>query len=336
MKRRWLKYMPRLVGVALLAFLLFQLDIANILSLLGDMSWSWMLLAAGLYLPHLGLKAYRWRYLLRRYGVHYPFADAFLAYLGGVFVGLFTPGRLGEFIKAVHTVRDCDMRPGESFGLVLVDRLFDLSMLVAVGLMTLYVFESYLLTFGTVLLLVAGVIVAVAFRRAPDLRWIRRHTSFLGRFSQILLKEGGWLSQVHHVVHRMTWGTILSCAALTVGAYALYFLQCYFAGRALQLPVGFLGTSAAIALGSLVALLPFSVSGIGTRDAAIVAYLSTYGVSLDQSVAFSVAIFVIFYGFGGLIGGVCWLIKPVSLRNLSDLFKNETNETGDGGAATPV
>jgi len=100
-------------------------------------------------------------------------------------------------------------------------------------------------------------------------------------------------------------------SVLTVTISGLYLLA-----LALGLPIKFVPVSYAIALGSLVTLLPISISGLGTREATIIAYLSTLGISAEAALGFSLLVFATFYLGGGLMGAAAWWLKPVPLTRL--------------------
>ena len=56
-------------------------------------------------------------------------------------------------------------------------------------------------------------------------------------------------------------------------------------------------------------LIPVSVGGIGTRDAAIVAYLALLGIAPTHALAFSIVMFGVFHVGGAVIGLACWWMK---------------------------
>jgi hypothetical protein len=113
---------------------------------------------------------------------------------------------------------------------------------------------------------------------------------------------------------QLTWPGILLSIALTVLAYGIFFGQCYLLALALDLPVGFVPVTFAVALGSLVTLIPISISGLGTREAAMIAYLSSAGIDAESAISFSLLVFVTFSLAGGLIGAAAWWIKPVTIH----------------------
>ena len=54
-----------------------------------------------------------------------------------------------------------------------------------------------------------------------------------------------------------------------------------------------------------------SVSGIGTRDAALVLLLAPHGVAAPQALSFSLAYLACSLAFSNGLGGLCWLRDPL-------------------------
>lgn len=312
------RYGLRLIGVLLFIVLLLTTDTARLLDALRQADAGLLTLSLVLYVPHILIKALRWRYLLAQMDISYGVWDAFLSYQGAIFLGLLTPGRLGEFARAAHITQDCNVSTGQALSSVLLDRLFDLAALVSVGSLALLALGS-----GQLLLIVAGVglllmaLAALMIFRDASFRWLQSLLLKTGRPGELLIGDESWFVQIRHSLLMLSPGALLIAALMTLAAYALFFLQTYLAARAFHLPLDVITTSYATALGSLVALIPVSVSGLGTRDAAIATYLSTQGITLAQSISFSLSIFVVFYIGGGLLGFIAWQMKPVDLQHSS-------------------
>jgi uncharacterized protein (TIRG00374 family) len=311
-------WLPRLVGILLLVTLLVRLDITRVYQAVCEANLYLIAISAVAMIPLILIKTVRWQLILRSQDVRFRFWPAFLAYFGSLFVGFLTPGRLGEFVKAVHVQRDCRVSLARAFSSVLGDRLFDLCALLTVG-------ASALLTFtfkgSEVLKLVAAVLTLalplVLFLNRTVFGWLRRLGIKMGRLGRKLFVRGSWLLEMRQGLRQLTWASIITALLLTGLAYTLFFSQCYLLAVALGLPVDYVHVSHAVALGSLATLLPISISGLGTREATIVAYLAMRGVSEEPALAFSMLIFSTFYVAGGLMGAVAWWAKPVSIDWLS-------------------
>lgn len=318
-----LRRMPwlRLAGVALLVILLRWLNLEQIGHALHSANEGLIAAAIALNLPMILIKTIRWQAIMAVQKIRYPLRDAYLAYWGSIFIGFFTPGRLGEFVKAAHVSRDCGVSGGQALSGVLADRLFDLLALLLAGgaaLLALSGSEADLLVLlGAVVLLIAMPALWVNDR---FWNWFRQQIQglenrFFGRpalFSRLLAEKSS-LSDLRQGLRQLTWPWLLAAASLTALAYLVFFFQCYLLALALHLPASFIPVLYSVALGSLVTLLPLSISGLGTREAAMVAYLGTVGVTAEAALSFSLLIFFTFYVAGGGMGALAWWVKPVSL-----------------------
>lgn len=312
----------RILGLVILVILLWKIDLNRVLTVMKTADPSLVMIAVVLNLPQIGLKAVRWRRLLKSQNISYPLSSAMLSYFGSIFVGLLTPGRLGEFIKAWHVHHDCEVPTARAFSSVLADRLFDLYALLLFGgaallsktvghqTTTLAVFAGA----ATVLILPL-----MAFLHNTAFRKMRDIGMRLGKIGGKLFADGSWLLNLRSGLKELSTPAVLGSIGITACAYALFFLQCYLLALAVHLNAGFLQTSFAVALGSLVTLIPISISGLGTREAAVMAYLGSVGVSPDAGLGYSLLVFVTFYVAGALFGAVAWWIKPVSWNTVRQI-----------------
>ena len=310
----WLKRGVRVLGLVLLVLLLATVDRDQLWQALTTADLRLLALSIALYIPHIMTKALRWRVILSFMGIPYRYRDAYLSYQGGIFIGLLTPGRLGELARAMHITKDCEADTSDALASVLLDRICDLVMLLLVGTMALLQFGMQ----GADVVVIASTILIIGVMIALGV-WdrtfepIRRRLFMLGRIGKWIAAEDSLPVRMRQRVLSLPSVAWVIAGALTLIAYGLFFLQCYLAARAFHLPISFVTASFATALGSLVALIPVSISGLGTRDAAIVAYLNSYGIPTARALSFSLAFFLVFYLVGGLIGALAWQLKPITL-----------------------
>jgi glycosyltransferase 2 family protein len=222
---------------------------------------------------------------------------------------------LGEFVKTIHVSHDCGIPAPRAFPSVLVDRLFDLYALLLFGSTALLAGsqqKSKALLFAESALLLILPLIAIlhqaTFARIQS--WGMR----TGKFGKKFFGEGSWLQELRNFLITLRWNHILLASLLTTIAYAIFFGQCYFLAIGLGMNIGFLKVCFAVSLGSLVTLIPISISGLGTREAVMITYLGRAGISPELSLGFSLLVFVTFYVAGGLIGAIAWFIKPVPLK----------------------
>jgi uncharacterized protein (TIRG00374 family) len=303
----------RLIGVAILALILSRLDLEATLKALAGVRFGYVFLALAASPLVFGLKTWRWRELLKIQGIAYSLGDAFLAFMAGLFLGLVTPGRLGEMGRALYLKQDLDVPVSEGLANVLMDRLFDLYTILVLGSAGLVWFR--LLPPWALAVIVAGTagallmpiallserLAAYGMHIVAALPFIRRRQAQLAEATtrfQLALRP---LLSPHLIVPLL----------LTLLAYALFFAQMKLLALALDLDVSLPYLAVCLSIAGVITLLPISFSGLGTRDAILIALFSPIGLPPEEAVAFSTLFFLVSYVASGSIGGLAWQLKPL-------------------------
>lgn len=309
-----IQFLLRIVGSLLLVYLLTQVDLERFTTTVFQTSWL-IVPALLMNFPMLLLKVLRWKILLRGQGVQYGLWPAILAYLGSIYLGMLTPGRLGELVKALHVTKDCKVSSGKAFSSVLVDRIFDLYLLLGVGSLALILAaEGNWWTFLSVVVVILGLTGSLAL-----FIWDSAFTivvNLIGRLSDRIAKIFGpdsWVNDLRQGLRGLSVNSLATGIILTLGSYIFLFCQTYLVALAIGMDISLVSISCAYALGSLVTLLPLSVGGLGTREATIVAYLGGLGIDPETGLGFAFLIFVNFWVTSVLLGFFCWLIKPLPM-----------------------
>ena len=113
--------------------------------------------------------------------------------------------------------------------------------------------------------------------------------------------------------YRAWWG-LLGCAALTVLSWAITYAANYLYCVSLGLEIGYFEIAGISAVASLVALLPISIAGAGTRDAALIVMLAPFGASPVQAVALS-ALMLSNVVFVGAVCALAFVALPARLSS---------------------
>ena len=313
---RWRQAIFRLIGLAILAFILTRIDLKATLAALKGLHWGYLLLAVAANLPLFGLKAWRWQEMLKMQGIHYPWRDAFLVFVAGLFLGLVTPGRVGEMSKALYLKQDRDVPVSVGFANVLMDRLFDLYTIMVLGTVGLIWFR--LLPQWALALILAGTLASLLLpilllskRLASSALAVVRRLSILRRYEPRLAAATDRFQQG---LRPLLTPRLILPLLLTQVAYLLFFEQGQLLAQAVDLPVGIVYLAVSLSVAGVVTLLPISISGLGTRDAALIAMLAPLGITAAHTMAFSTLYFLTFYIVGGIIGAVAWQLKPLERR----------------------
>lgn len=275
----------------------------------------WLALAAPAFLAFTLAKALRWLGLLRLARTPYPASRALAVYQASAFLGFVTPGRVGDFAKAAYLQRDLGTPWSAGVASTLADRALDLVGLAAVAAGALALAAPP----GPLRGLLLGAL-AMAALAAPALvspRLQRLAARALARVAPTSRASGALQRPVERLadeLERLWSPRLLPLALLTAAGFACLFGGAFALARALGLPIDLATTTYVVAAASLVALLPVSVSGIGTRDAALVVLLAPHGVAPAQALSFSLAYLGYSVVFSNGLGALCWLRDPLGRR----------------------
>src|SRR5258708_8596848 len=128
------------VGAALFLFILKKVDLPATLHLLRQANGVFCLGAFIAVVGMIYLKAIRWSALLKMQGYHYSVWNCFLVYMASMYWGNITPGRPGDFIKVLYLKEDLKLSMRTGITSVLVDRVFDLYILLILGCMGILIY----------------------------------------------------------------------------------------------------------------------------------------------------------------------------------------------------
>ena len=302
--RRWL---PRLLGLALSVVAIVVVgprDVAHGLRAANP----WLVgIAAVAVFPLLAPKARRWQIVLADFGIALPWRDAFRFYAIGLWAAIVTPGQLGDGLKAWYVQsRGGNLAP--ALASVVVDRLFDVLMLLAAAALGVAVYgAAFGAQFALVGILTVVTIVGIVVAARPALR--NRAAALLPSIVRTRLARMRWVGALRDAhLDAASLGLALVWSLVSFGATLGRIYLCF---RALDIhlpPVTFV---AVVGLSSLAGLL--SISGIGTRDWALIALLGREHIGHETALAAS--FLILFLNLTNIVPGlIAWYRDPVPLR----------------------
>jgi uncharacterized protein (TIRG00374 family) len=290
MGERLRKWTLRSIGPIVLLYIVWNIDLAELFGILRRCSPKFLLAAYFMIIPALLLRAARWRSLLFGQGLRSGFVETVNVYSYSILMGMVTPGHIGEFIKVFY-LKQRGLSLGGSFFSVFLDRILDILFLFIVGAVALFALISSETRNVTIAaLLLAGVLGAFSlmwfFTRGKgfELTLVCLKSVSPTKFRAKMLSG---FSDFADGFQRMTIVGATQAFALTAFAWTANYYAVYLLGRSLGFEISFAEMAGIAAIASFVALLPISVMGVGTRDAALIVLLAQYGVSEEGAVAFS-------------------------------------------------
>jgi uncharacterized protein (TIRG00374 family) len=307
-RHRWLSW----VGLLLLAWLIWHLGPDEILSALSRTDLALFACAFLFYFPTILIRIWRWRIILRCNDIEYGFARAAQAYLIGILIGLATPGRIGEFSRAMFLRNDVGVPLVRGLPTVLADRLFDFLVLIPIAGLALISLGPAQAKSGwmAVGVLAGGLgLGLLLILHTPTIKRLRMLLARMAPKSRVGAQISELLDETNRGFRQIRPLAFVHALSATAVAFVFFYAECFIIAKSLGMEVTPIAPAYAISLGILVSMVPLSISGIGTRDAAVIAYLSLYAVPPAMAIGFSLLWFLAFYGMNAFLGTVAWLLR---------------------------
>ena len=288
-----------IVSLGLIAFMLSRLDLDNMLRFVRRADPLLVFATLVAVFMDRSLMVVRWMKLVEALDVRVSRRHVVKIFFLSTFFGSFLPSGVGgEAVRAVSFSRLTDRRV-ESVASIVMDRLLGLLSMLIAGLVSLLVFyrvyphpSLLAVTLALFVGLVAGL--ALALSRTTH--------------EKILAGGGGnWRSKAADAMgqYRNRLGTLGFVLALSVGVQLLRVLQAYLLSESMALETPAIYFLCFIPPILIVTMLPISVGGWGTTNAAYVALFSQVG--MDPDGAFVLSVLILALGvIGNLPGGLIY------------------------------
>jgi uncharacterized protein (TIRG00374 family) len=293
------------ISIGLVAFMISRLDTSNMMRFLRRADLVLVALTLLAVLADRMLMAFRWMKLVEALGVHAARAKLLKIFFLSTFFGSFLPSGVGgEAVRAISFSK-LTSKGIESVASVVLDRLFGFLSMLLTGLLSLAVFYRvyphpallYVVLAASVAMLV---LLGAALARPVHALLLARFGSAKGRIAEWARKGVDAMSR-----YREKPGVLAFVLSISVLVQLLRVLQAYLLSESMDL-----GTPAVYFLCFVppilvVTMLPVSVGGWGTANAAYVYLFSQVG--MDPDGAFVLSVLILGLGVvGNLPGGLIY------------------------------
>ena len=285
--KRWFllrSFLRLAVGLALVAGLAWFVDLGEVFARFRRVP-PWVFLIAWLtWFGSITAHVLRWRLALQTLGVRIGFARLLRLVVAGYFLSLFLPSAIGGDIIRVYGTKDETEGVLKSTGIIAVERYFGFLGTFVLALPALVVtdFGSYHPKLAAAVVGLFVILVAAFFIAADS-----RVSSICQRMAGAI----GW-ERVGEMIDRLSGSLREFVSRPRLLATMVFYSVLMKVSVAVQIWVLAKGLDIRIDLGELLVFLPlynlactlpFSISGLGTREVALAAFFTEMGLSVDQA-----------------------------------------------------
>lgn len=306
----WLRFS----GVVAFVILLLRLSVQAQQVQLGHLDLRWLGFCILLTILQVLLEALVWQQLLVIQRIRHPYPKTLLAYLSSQYLGLVTPGHVGEFLAPGYISMETGITFGYALSSVVMKKMLTWITIMGFGIWGLQLLAQLPLGNGWVIVL-KGVLVLLVLSAGIAV-WVVS----LRRLARKWQKLSPWqidMTELRAGLRQLRSVKLVMPLAMTVAAFGLLFIQFDAVLRSLGIVLPLVLVAKIIAFSRIAArALPLSVFGFGTKDVVVIGLLTQQGI--DQAVGLTVTLLflVCSYLFMLLLSGLCWWIKPLVVRRI--------------------
>jgi glycosyltransferase 2 family protein len=302
------------VAGGLTAYLFWKSHPRDVLAAAAGADWPPIAVAVLLVFVDRALMAYRWVVLLNTLDPadRPPLPEILRVFFVSTFIGSFLPSVGGDAVRA-YAIAKGRMRGEDAVASVFMDRMLGVASLLLMALAGLVLARE--LARDWVILASIG-FAALACTVTLLLVFSERAAAFASLlFTRFPLRAKPAAERTIGSIQRYSrhHAPLVAVLAASVVVQAIRVLQAYYLGRGLGIDVGPASYFAVVPVILLVMLLPVTVNGLGTGQAAFVWFFAPFGVT--PSAAFTLSLLFIALGLvGNLPGGILYALGPGSSR----------------------
>ncbi|MEN9626475.1 MAG: hypothetical protein RL557_803 [archaeon] len=306
MRVSWKQVLP-IIGIALFIFIIIKIDFFNIINEMKQVNWFFILLAIITILVMFFIQTYKWYAIALLQDIPIPFMKAFEINMISNFYGFVTPSKAGGIIRAEYLrVYTDNKNIGKGLFNFTMDKIFDFTAVIFLTIVFSFVFKDTLqLPIGLfVMLFLAFMLVILFFINKERSRFVLKF--FYKRFIPKKYQDQAKITFENFYEHIPSIRYFIPLFILNVISWGLVYLIMYCIGLSLGIPLSFVYYLAILPLGTLVSILPISISGLGTREAVLISLFGLFGVAAAKTFTMSLINIIIVGIIPSVIG--IWLV----------------------------
>lgn len=323
-----LKNLLPIIGVIIFVYILSQLNFDRIVQIFSQIRPFYAFLSFFVFVPLLLLVNVEWQLLLKRQQINVSFWYSIKNFFIGYFYGFITPGGFGGYTRSLYLSKESGQPLAKCLSNIVTFNTIEFLALLSLGFIgALFLSSVYPYLFIIILIVVMIVLLLYVF----FFKWSGSHLLFQkivksAPFSKITRKLQNSLESFHKDVPNLR-DAILPFS-LSITGWLLKYILLFFIAQMFDISIPLHYFILILAVADVIASIPISIYGIGTREAALITMLSvphfTNGllVSAEQIVSLSLFWFVIIWLTPSIIGAFITLYET---KRMFTFNLDETN-----------
>jgi uncharacterized protein (TIRG00374 family) len=278
-----------LIGIIILIIIIYEIGINKIIETFLQISPLYVLIAAGITFPRLFLRTIQWKYLLKKQKIKIGFLKTMKIFLISYFYGSITPGYLGMSIRIPYLKEETNEPWGKLFiNSFLETIVHGLSLYIMLIIGAFFIAKEYPEVFYVACIFVGISLLIYAYfinkNRGEKLLFFLIKIFIPKKLTKLMNKFVGTFYMDFPKKRDFIIPFIIG-----IPAWVLIYSQIYIISLSLDIQIPYFLFIVIYPIANIIAFLPITSAGLGTREATLIFLFSIYGVDPAKTVVLSLA-----------------------------------------------
>jgi len=289
------KYLP-IIGIAIFIFILLKLDLSSIIGEVKGANINYLAIALFFLFISTISQTLKWFVIARVQGIEVPFLKSYKINMISNFYGFITPSRIGSASRIAYLKGFKGYHMGKGASNYVLDKVLDLGSVFFLAVIFSFVFKEILsknLLYYSTSLLILLLVFLLIFRDKERTKKILRMVYLRFIPEKIKEKTKGIFNSFYDGMPKKRY--FLLFGLINIASWIVLYTMTYFIGLSIGINVSFFYFLAVLPVATLIAQIPITISGLGTREATMISLFGVLGVGATK--VFSMALI-------SLVGGI--------------------------------
>jgi uncharacterized protein (TIRG00374 family) len=307
------KLLP-IIGILILIIILSTLNLQKIIDIFSKINPVYSILSFLVIIPLLVLATIEWQLLLKKQKIKVSFWYSIKNFFIGYFYGFITPGAFGALTKSIYLSEESRVPlPKCVSNIIIFNTIEYLGMLTVGAIGAIYLSSIYPYLFYIIIIIIIVVISFFSFFFKD-----KRSRIFFTKIVQsrifATIKDRIENSIASFYEDLPKFKDVLLPFGISVFGWIVKYIMLFFIAILFFIEIPFFYFIMIMAVADVIASLPISIYGLGTREAALITMFKIWGVESENIVSLSLFWFVIIWLTPSVIGAFVTFFETKKLE----------------------
>ncbi len=304
------KFLP-IIGIAIFIYLLIKLNIFSVFNEISNARIDFLMIALVFVFVSILTETSKWFIIARYQKIKVPFLEAVKINLISSFYGFVTPSKVGSVMRSEYLKKYQKSSLGKGLSNFVLDKVLDLCSLCLLVAFFSFIFREIFsanIFYYAIVLFFVGIIGFLIFTNEGLSKKILK--VIYKKLIPAKLKEkakDGFYSFYEDMPKKRYFPLFF---LINVANWIVIFSISFFVGRAIGIEVPFFYFLAILPVGTLIAQIPITISGLGVREITLIGLFGLFGVEATK--VFSMSIISLF--LAGIIPAIIAILFVIKKK----------------------